>query len=109
MPTSALDIAPVLLTDSEATIIGPVPVGQEYNIPVIRFVNNDSSDHTITLWNKQSGSAGTNTQLEAITLTVQAQSIYEHGPVVLAAGRYFSALVDVSNKVNAVVHGWVTS
>lgn len=109
MPTNALDITPILLAATETTIIGPVAAGQEYNLPVVRFVNNDSSDHQLTIWNKPSAAAGTNAELEMNTYTIQAQSTYEHGPMVLAAGRRVSAKADVANKINAVVHGWVTS
>jgi hypothetical protein len=109
MPTTALDITPVLLAATETTIIGPVPASTEYNLPVIRFVNNDSSDHTLTLWNKPTAAAGTDTEIEMKLYTIQARSTYEHGPMVLAAGRRISAQADASGKINAVVHGWATT
>ncbi len=109
MPTSALDIAPLFVSNTEGDILGPVPVGQEYNLPVIRFVNNDSSDHTITIWNKTSAAAGTDAQLEIKLYTIQARAMLELGPMVLASGRRISAQADVASKINAVVHGWVTT
>lgn len=52
MPTTTLDTIPVLIGLSEADILGPAPAGQEYGLPVIRFGNNDSSAHQLTMRNK---------------------------------------------------------
>ena len=109
MPTNALDIAPLFVGNTEGDIIGPVPANHEYNLPVVRFVNNDSADHTITIYNKTSAAAGTDAQLEMKLYTIQANATFELGPLVLAAGRRISAFADVADKINAVVHGWDTS
>lgn len=108
MLTTALDITPVLIPGSETDIVGPVPVGQEFSIAVLRFTNNDSAPRFLTLWNKPTAGAGTDAELELKTLSIPANSPYEHGPVILAAGRRLSALSDVANKINVVPHGWRT-
>lgn len=108
MLTTALDIAPVLVPATETTIVGPVPVGQEYTLASIRFTNNDTASRTLTIWNKPTGGAGTDAELEAVQLTVGALSTYDHGPLILAAGRRISALGDVASKFNASTHGWMT-
>ena len=105
MPTVAIDVMPTLVTAAEATLF-TVPASTEYDIPVIRFVNNDTEDHTLTIWNKASASAGTNADLEAKTVTIQAQASYEHGPMVLPAGRVVSVKADVASKISARIHGW---
>lgn len=109
MPTNALDIAPLFIPATETTIIGPVPASTEYNLPVVRFVNNDTVDHQITIYNKPTAAAGTDAELEMKVYNIQAHATYEHGPMVLAAGRRISAFADVASKINAVVHGWATT
>jgi hypothetical protein len=105
MATAALNITAILVPNTETTLF-TVPAATEYDIPVVRFVNNDSVPHMLTIWNKPSAAAGTNAQLEAKTLTIQAQSTYEHGPMVLPTGRVVSVQADATNVINAVVHGW---
>lgn len=104
MPTAAISIAPVLVPATETALL-TVPGATEYDLPVIRFVNNDTVAHQITIWNKPSAAAGTDAELEA-TMTIQPQSTYEHGPMVLATGRVLSVQADIANVLNAVVHGW---
>lgn len=106
--TVALNVTPVLVPAAETDLLGPVPAGHEYDLPVIRFVNNDVNPHQITIWNKPSAAAGTDAELEAM-ISVQAQSTYEHGPMVLAAGRRVSVKADVANVLNAIPHGWDTT
>lgn len=106
--TIALDIAPVLLQDTETTVVPEVPADHEYNIPVIRFANNTGAQRTITIYNKPTAAAGTDQEAEVRNFTIEANSIYEHGPMVLAAGRRVTALVDQADGVNAQVHGWDT-
>jgi hypothetical protein len=105
MATAALNISPALIPNTETTLF-TVPVSTEYDLPVIRFVNNDSSAHQLTIWNKPSAAAGTDADVEAHTLTIQGQSTYEHGPMVLAAGRVVSAMADTSGFISARIHGW---
>jgi hypothetical protein len=105
MPTAALNISPALIPAVETDII-TVPALTEYDLPVIRFVNNDSVEHQLTIWNKPAAGAGVAADVEAKTLTIQAQSTYEHGPMVLAAGRVVSAMADVAGFISARVHGW---
>lgn len=105
MPTVALNISPALVPAAETDII-TVPVGAEFDLPVIRFVNNDSNPHQLTIWNKPAAGAGVAADVEAKTLTIQAQSTYEHGPMVLAAGRVISVMADQAGFISARVHGW---
>lgn len=105
MPTAALNVTPVLVTASEVALF-TVPALTEYDIPVIRFINNDTVSHQITIWNKPSAAAGTDAELETGPLTIQPQSTYEHGPMVLPTGRVVSVQADVANVINAIVHGW---
>lgn len=105
MPTAALNITPVLVPNTETTLF-TVPALTEYDIPVIRFVNNDTVAHSITIWNKPSAAAGTDAELETGPLTIQPQSTYEHGPMVLPAGRVVSVMADATGVINAIVHGW---
>lgn len=105
MPTTvALNIAPALVPNVETDII-TVPVSTEYDLPVIRFVNTTEDPHQITIWNKPAAGAGAPADLEA-TLTIQPQSLYEHGPMVLAAGRVVSVMADVAGVVSVRPHGW---
>jgi hypothetical protein len=105
MPTTtALNISPALVPAVETDII-IVPLSTEYDLPVIRFVNTDVDPHQITIWNKPGAGAGTDADLEA-TLTIQPQSLYEHGPMVLAAGRRVSVMADVAGVVSVRPHGW---
>jgi hypothetical protein len=103
MPIAALDIAPGYVPATETTLF-TVPASTEYDVPVIRFVNSDNEARQLTLYNKQSGS-GDNSKNEAV-ITINPQSTYEHGPMVLAAGRIVSMKADVANKINQQVHGW---
>jgi hypothetical protein len=83
-------------------------VGQEYAIAVIRFTNNDTNPRTLTIWNKQTGAAGSDAETEVNTLSIPALTTYLHGPLILAAGRRITALADVASEINAVTHGWGT-
>jgi len=76
------------------------------DLPVIRFVNKDVDPHTITIWNKPGAGAETDADLEAKTLTIQPQSLYEHGPMVLAAGRRVAVAADIANMISCRPHGW---
>lgn len=105
MPTAALNISPALVPAVETDII-TVPALTEYDLPVIRFVNNDAVAHQLTIWNKPAAGAGADADVEAKTLTIQPQSTYEHGPMVLAAGRVVSVMADVAGVISARVHGW---
>lgn len=105
MPTAALNISPALIPAIETDLFA-VPALTEYDLPVIRFVNNDIVGHTLTIWNKPVAGAGVNADIEAKTLTIQAQSTYEHGPMVLAAGRVVSAMADQAGFISARIHGW---
>lgn len=105
MPTVALDIAPGLVPAAE-TIIITVPALHEYDLPVIRFVNNDTVPHSLTIWNKTSGSPGTDADAEQHDFVLQPKSQLEHGPMVLAAGRRISVAADVAGKISCRPHGW---
>ena len=105
MPTAALNISPALIPAVETDLF-TVPALTEYDLPVIRFVNNDSNPHQLTIWNKPAAGAGAAADVEAKTLTIQAQSTYEHGPMVLAAGRVVSAMADQAGFISARIHGW---
>lgn len=105
MATAALNFSPALVAATETTLF-TVPAATEYDIPVIRFVNNDVDPHQITIWNKPVAGAGTPADIEASTLTIQPQSTYEHGPMVLAAGRQVSAMADAAGFISARIHGW---
>lgn len=105
MPTAALNFSPSLVPAVETPLF-TVPVATEYDLPVIRFVNNDSVAHQLTIWNKPSAAAGTNDDIEAKTLTIQPQSTYEHGPMILAAGRVVSVMADQAGFISARIHGW---
>lgn len=105
MPTVALNISPALVpaVETDAIIVPPLA---EYDLPVIRFVNNDEVAHQLTIWNKPGAGAGTDADREAATLTIQPQSTYEHGPMVLAAGRRVSVMADVADVISMRPHGW---
>ena len=105
MPTAALNITPTLVPATE-TALFTVPGATEYDIPVIRFINNDTVAHQITIWNKPSAAAGTDAELETGPLTIQPQSTYEHGPMILPAGRVLSVMADEASVINSIVHGW---
>lgn len=105
MATAALNIAPSAVPATETDII-TVPALTEFDLPVIRFVNNDEQPHQITIWNKPAAGAGTPADLEASTLTIQPQSTYEHGPMVLAAGRVVSVMADAAGFISCRPHGW---
>lgn len=108
MPTAALNITPTLVPNTETTLF-TVPGATEYNLPVIRFVNNDTIAHSLFIWNKPSAAAGTDAELEAGPITIQPQSTYEHGPMVLPAARVVSVMADATGVINAIVHGWATT
>ena len=104
--TVDLDIAPGLVPDVETNIIGPVPANHEFDIPVLRFVNNDSlSSIQLTIWNKTSVAAGTDADVET-KLSIQPQSTYEHGPMVLPAGRVISVKASTLGVISERPHGW---
>lgn len=105
MATAALNITPTLVPNTETSLF-TVPGATEYDIPVIRFINNDTVVHQLTIWNKPSAAAGTDAELETGPITIQPQSTYEHGPMVLPTGRVISVLADASSVINAIVHGW---
>jgi hypothetical protein len=106
MPTVALNIAPGLVPGTETTIIGPVPAGHEFDMPVIRFVNNDAQASVqLTIWNKTSVAAGTDADVET-KVSIQPQSTYEHGPMVLAAGRVISVMAATAGVISDRPHGW---
>lgn len=105
MPTAALNITPTLVTAAEMDIF-TVPAATEFDLPVIRFVNDTENPHQITIWNKPAAGPGTPADLEASTLTIQPQSLYEHGPMVLPAGRVVSVAADVDGVISCRPHGW---
>jgi hypothetical protein len=105
MPTVALNIAPGLVPLAETNIIGPVPANHEFDIPVIRFVNNGEEGRRLTIWNKTGAGAGTDADVEA-KLVIQPQSTYEHGPMVLAAGRVISVAAEEAGIISERPHGW---
>ena len=101
-----LDIAPSLVPAAETNIIGPVPANHEFNFPVIRFVNTDTVDHQLTIWNKTSVGAGTAADEEQHNFTLFPGQMHEHGPVILAPGRVISVMADVAGKISCRPHGW---
>ena len=103
---ATLDIAPSLVPAAETVIIGPVPASHEFNFPVIRFVNTDTVDHQLTIWNKTSAAAGTDADLEQKSFTLFPGQMLEHGPVILAPGRRISVMADVAGKISCRPHGW---
>jgi hypothetical protein len=104
--TVALDIAPGLVPTTETNVIGPVPANHEFDIPVFRFVNNSSQDSVqLTIWNKTSIAAGTDADVET-RISIQPQSTYEHGPMVLAAGRVISVMALTAGLISERPHGW---
>ena len=106
MPNVALNLTPGLLSTSETNLFPPIPAGHEYDMPVIRFVNNDPlSSHQLTIWNKVGSGAGANADVEA-KLSIQPQSTYEHGPLALPAGRVISVAADVAGFISCRPHGW---
>lgn len=105
MTTVALDIAPGLVPDVETQII-LVPANHEYDLPVIRFVNNDTAPRALTIWNKTSAAAGTDADTEQHDFVLQPKSQLEHGPSILAAGRRISVKADVAGKISCRPHGW---
>jgi len=108
MPTVALDIAPGMVPAVETNGI-IVPAATEYDLPVIRFTNKDVNPHQLTIWNKTSVGAGVDADLESPPITIQAQSVYEYGPLVLAAGRVISWKADAVNVISVRPHGWATT
>ncbi len=106
--TVALDIAGVLIQTTETTLIAVIPVNHEYAVPVIRFANNAGTQRTLTIYNKPTAGAGTNAEAEVRNFTVEPNSIYEHGPMVLSEGRRITALIDTNDLLSAQVHGWDT-
>jgi hypothetical protein len=106
MPIVALNLIPGLVPASETNLFPPIPAGHEYDMPVIRFVNNDSQNPVqLTIWNKVGSGAGTNADKEAL-LTIQPQSTYEHGPLVLPAGRVISIAASVAGDLSCRPSGW---
>lgn len=104
MPTSAINFLPPTVPVAEANLF-TVPAATEYDLPVIRFVNDDTVPHQIKIWNKPGVAAGVPADLEAM-LTIQPQSLYEHGPMVLPAGRVVSVQADAANVISCRPHGW---
>lgn len=104
MPTVALDIAPGLVPAAETNGI-IVPASHEYDLPVVRFVNNDVNPHQLSIWNKTSVGAATDADSET-KISLLAQSTYEHGPLVLAAGRVISWKADQAGFISVRPHGW---
>lgn len=103
---ATLDIAPTLVPAAETVIIGPVPASHEFTLPVIRFVNTDTVDRTLTIWNKTSGAAGTDDDVEQKDYTIAPKAVLEHGPLILAPGRRISVAADVAGKISVRPHGW---
>lgn len=103
--TVALDITPGLIPAVQTNIIGAVPANHEFDLPVIRFVNNDVDPHQLIIWNKVGVGAGTNADVEA-RLTIQPQSTYEHGPLALPAGRVIAVAADVAGFISCRPSGW---
>lgn len=109
MPTAAINVAPVLLGATETTI-GTVPASTEWNVATIRFCNTDSTNHTVTIYNYDSGGgSAADLTTEYKELLIQAKSTFEYGPLSLPAARRISALADVGSKVSARIHGWATT
>jgi hypothetical protein len=106
MPTVALNITPGLIPATETNLFGAIPAGHEYDLPVIRFVNNDPLvSHQLTIWNKVGAGAGTNADVES-KLSIQPQSTYEHGPLALPAGRVISVMADQAGFISCRPSGW---
>ena len=102
--TVALNITPALVPSVETDII-IVPASHEFDLPVIRFVNEDIASHQLTIWNKPAAGVGTPADIEA-KITIQPQSTYEHGPMVLAAGHHVSVAADAAGFISCRPHGW---
>lgn len=101
----ALNLTPGLVPTAETNLFAPIPVAHEYDLPVIRFVNNDIIPHQIIIWNKVGAGAGANADVEA-RLTIQPQSLYEHGPLALPAGRVISVAADLAGVISCRPSGW---
>lgn len=101
----ALNLTPGLLSTVETNLFAPIPAGHEYDLPVIRFVNNDIQPHQITIWNKVGAGAGTTADKESV-LTIQPQSTYEHGPLALPAGRVIAVAADQAGFISCRPTGW---
>lgn len=107
--TTALAIDAVQLGTTETVVVPTIPANTEYNIPVIRFTNVDTVDRTVTIFNYDAtGESASNTTTEYEQLTIQAQSTFEYGPLVLPANRRITAQADVAAVISARVHGWQT-
>ena len=106
MPTVALNITPGLVPAVETNLFAAIPAGHEYDLPVIRFVNNDPlASHQLTIWNKVGAGAGTNADVES-KVSIQPQSTYEHGPLALPAGRVISVAADQAGFISCRPSGW---
>lgn len=105
MPITALNITPGLVPATETNLFAAIPAGHEYDLPVIRFVNNDIQPHQLIIWNKVGAGAGTNADVEA-RLTIQPQSTYEHGPLALPAGRVIAVAADQAGFISCRPSGW---
>ncbi|MEM3097448.1 MAG: hypothetical protein QXU32_01845 [Nitrososphaerales archaeon] len=109
MPTNAIQLGAVPIGTSE-TVILTVPSGTEYNIPVIRLTNSDTSNHTVTIYNYDpSSESASDITAEINTFTIQPKTTFEFGPLILPPGRKISAVADVANKIFARAHGWSTT
>jgi len=106
MPNVALNLTPGLVPATETNLFPPIPAGHEYDMPAIRFVNNDSQNSVqLTIWNKVGSGAGTNADIES-QLSIQPQATYEHGPMVLPAGRVVSIMASAAGVLSCRPHGW---
>lgn len=106
MPTVALNIVTGLVPAVETNLFAAIPAGHEYDMPAIRFVNNDQVNSVqLTIWNKVGAGAGTNADIES-KLSIQPQSTYEHGPMVLPAGRVVSVMASQAGILSCRPHGW---
>ena len=106
MPIVALNLTPGLLGTAETNLFAAIPAGHEYDLPVIRFVNNDPlNSHQLRIWNKVGAGAGTNADIESM-LSIQPQSTYEHGPLALPAGRVISVAADQAGFISCRPTGW---
>jgi len=105
MPIVALNLTPGLVPAVETNLFAAIPAGHEYDLPVIRFVNNDINPHQLIIWNKVGAGAGTNADVESM-LTIQPQSTYEHGPLALPAGRVIAVAADQAGFISCRPSGW---
>lgn len=107
MPTAAINQDAVLIGNTD-TLVGQVPAVTEWNIAVIRFANTDSVDHNITIG--ITGGASLDAQHTEYQLhTVQANTTFEYGPVILATGWKIFAVADVAGKITSRIHGWAVT